>query len=210
MSDKKVLVINYGLGNLASVMNALEFCDIPAFVSDSKNDLERASHAILPGVGAFGQGMHNLQVSGWPDAIRKFALRDEKPFLGICLGMQLLADNSTEHGFHEGLSLIPGIVDRLQKHENIRIPHIGWNSVETENSPKTYSDIDGVEDYYFVHSYVMKPADETHISGLTHHGSPFVSSVEKDNVWGVQFHPEKSHKPGLQILRNFWKSGGEC
>lgn len=206
----KVLVINYGLGNLASVMNALEFCSIDAFISDNSGDLKNASHAILPGVGAFGQGMHNLKTTGWVQAIQSFACTDKKPFLGICLGMQLLADSSTEHGDHEGLSLIPGTVDRMGAGDGVRIPHIGWNSVETPHESKTYQHIESGEDYYFVHSYAVTPKAESDVSGKTQHGQTFVASVERDNIWGVQFHPEKSHAPGLQVLKNFWESTATC
>lgn len=203
---KCVGVINYGLGNLASVVNAFEYIDIPAKILDRPDQIADVSHLILPGVGAFGKGMANIKEKGWASAIFDHALAQKKPLLGICLGMQLLATTSEELGLHEGLNLIPGRVKRITAQDNIRIPHVGWNSVECQNNARTYADIVMPEDFYFVHSYIFCPDDPQHVSGLTTHGQSFVSSVERDNIWGAQFHPEKSQKAGLALLKNFWMS----
>ncbi len=202
----RVAVINYGLGNLKSVVNAVEFLGSEVFIAEKPNGLNDASHVILPGVGAFGEGMQILRDDGWVTEIKRHAVNEQKPFLGICLGMQLLAAKGTEYGDHEGLGLIAGTAEKLTApNRNVRIPHIGWNPVRAVAGSKTYEGLDGENDFYFVHSYVLKPEDESVISGLCHHGGDFVASVEKDNIWGTQFHPEKSQKAGLQLLQNFLK-----
>jgi len=197
-------IINYGLGNLASVVNAFEYIDIPVQILSSADQLRKVSHAILPGVGAFGKGMANIKDNGWDKAIFDHAIEQKKPLLGICLGMQLLATTSEELGVYEGLNLLPGQVKKIVQQDDICIPHVGWNSVEQRNNAKTYENMAMPDDFYFVHSYVFCPEDEQHISGMTMHGQNFVSSVESNNIWGVQFHPEKSQGAGLAILKNFW------
>ncbi len=200
-----VAIINYELGNLRSVQNAIEFIGKEAFIAQSPMDLQNASHIILPGVGAFGEGIDILNKQGWSDAIKEHALNKAKPFLGICLGMQLLAKAGTENGDHSGLGLIDGIVNKLETNDkSIHVPHIGWNHVTAKSGSKMYRESKGA-DYYFVHSYVLKPTNEDIISGTCHHGQDFVASIESENIWGAQFHPEKSQKAGLQLLTNFLK-----
>lgn len=200
-----VAIINYGLGNLRSVYNAIEFIGGTSFIAETPAQLSDASHIILPGVGAFGEGMDNLNKSGWTEEINRQAKEAGKPFLGICLGMQLLASKGTEYGDNNGLGLIAGLVTKhVTGDRNIRIPHIGWNEVEIARPCRMY---DGMEndDFYFVHSYVFKPDDEKAVTGYCEHGNRFAASVEQDNIWGAQFHPEKSQKAGLSLLKNFLK-----
>lgn len=199
-----VAIINYELGNLQSVQNAIDFIGGSSFFADSPQDIQEASHVILPGVGAFGDGMQILNERGWSDAIKEHAVHHTKPFLGICLGMQLLADTGTENGVNHGLGLIGGIVEKMNAHPNIHIPHVGWNTVSVVGQQKMYEHLED-DDYYFVHSYVFVPSDHGAINGTCSHGDDFVASVEVDNIWGTQFHPEKSQKSGLQILTNFLK-----
>lgn len=201
---KRVAIINYGLGNLRSVSNAFEFLGAAPFVAEAPETLKNADFAVLPGVGAFGDGMENLRGGGWIDAILEYAVEGKKPFLGICLGMQLLATTGTEHGNHEGLNLVPGAVVRLTAADKMtRIPHIGWNEVKTSPEARMYSGVPTPHDFYFVHSYVLAAYNKEVVSGRCHHGEDFAASVEQDNVWGVQFHPEKSQKAGLALLNNF-------
>lgn len=200
---KKIAIIDYGAGNLMSVLNAIEFVGGNGKITSNPKDLLSFSHAILPGVGAFAEGMKNLRTEGWLDLIYDFANIQKKPFLGICLGMQLLADSSTEHGLHEGLGLIPGSVKRFDSDKGLRIPHVGWNTVYFSEPSKTYAGLEEKEDYYFVNSYKFHPENPEHISGTSDYGVKFCASVEKDNVWGTQFHPEKSQKAGLKIIENF-------
>ena len=199
-----VAVINYGLGNLKSVVNAIGYLGADVYIAEKPDELQNASHVILPGVGAFGEGMQILKGDGWVDDIKTHAVQKQKPFLGICLGMQLLASRGTEYGDHEGLGLISGVVDKMKASDKtVRIPHIGWNPVSAKQGFKTYDGLDAESDFYFVHSYAFKPEDESVISGTCQHGTEFVASVEKDNIWGAQFHPEKSQKSGLRLLQNF-------
>lgn len=201
-----VAIINYGLGNLKSVFNALEYLGGEAFVAQSAGEMTKASHVVLPGVGAFGEGMQALERDGWFEAICEHAVEQERPFLGICLGMQLLAYAGEENGYNEGLGLVEGTVKRLQCSDPaIRIPHMGWNTVHMLEESRMYEGFTEPHDFYFVHSYALNTQDASIVSGVCHHGNEFVASVEKDNIWGVQYHPEKSQKPGLQLLQNFLK-----
>lgn len=200
-----VAIINYELGNLRSVQNALEFLGAESFIAQSPGELEGASHIILPGVGAFGDGMKILNERGWTMHILEQAHEKKKPFLGICLGMQLLAESGAEHGIHKGLGLIKGAVEKMKAGPEIRIPHIGWNAVSALPGSAMYDGLADGQDFYFVHSYILNPADQSIISGRCMHGEKFVASVEQGNIWGAQFHPEKSQKPGLVLLKNFLK-----
>lgn len=205
------VIIDYGLGNLLSVSNALKHLGIVSHVSSNPQDLLSADRVILPGVGAFEDGMKGLREKGFIDPIHQF-VKTGKPFLGICLGMQFLLTVSEEFGEHQGLDLIPGRVKSLANSVNsssrdIKIPHIGWNHLKMFKRAWNHTILDGLEDggdMYFVHSYHAVVEDETHILAQTFYGSvPFSSVIMKDNVMGCQFHPEKSAESGLQILKNF-------
>lgn len=198
-----VIIINYGMGNLASVANALYTIGYPVTISHDPQSLEKASHIILPGVGSFGDGMTNLKKGNWLRALEKGVIEEKKPFLGICLGMQLLATQGTENGVHDGLGWVPGIVKRLPKENNIRVPHVGWNDAKLFKDSKIYQNLDSSQVFYFVHSYFFEPEDQSVVSSLTSYGIDFASSIEIGNIFATQFHPEKSQKAGLEVLKNF-------
>lgn len=199
-----VRVVDYGMGNLGSVVNALEAVGASASVARSPADLAHASHIVLPGVGAFPDGMSNLIAEGWIEPLESEVLQNGKPFLGLCLGMQLLATEGDEHQQCDGLGWIPGRVVKLAPaHLEARIPHIGWNDVTKTRDGILFTGLRDSEVFYFAHSFVFEPADEALITGVCDDYGNFPASLEKDNIMGTQFHPEKSQGPGLHVLRNF-------
>lgn len=201
-----VLIIDYGLCNLGSVRRAFEECGATAFVSDSPHDADGASHFVLPGVGAFGDAMKNLKDAGWDAALKKNVLEKNVPILGICLGMQLLAERGFEGGEHEGLGLIPGEVIKLYSDNpsiSFRVPHIGWNEINKKKDHTLLDQLKPNTDFYFVHSYFFNTKNEDHVLATTPYGREFPSIVGSDKIMGVQFHPEKSSRAGFQIIRNF-------
>ena len=192
------------MGNLRSVANAFEALGCLVNVSNHPADLKTADRIVLPGVGAFGDGMHNLQAFGWIDALEEEVRYKGKPFLGLCLGMQLLATTGTEYGLHPGLNWIRGIVVRIPSDDpTIRVPHIGWNDVSFIKKGGLYAGLGDSCVFYFVHSYVLRPEDPEVTSGVCSFGTEFVASVEMGNIWATQYHPEKSHGGGLKVLQNF-------
>jgi glutamine amidotransferase len=205
-SPVSVVVIDYGLGNVRSVLNALEKFGADAKLSCNPEDLHTADGLILPGVGAFGDGMANLRNFGLIPHLNELVLEKKIPFLGICLGMQLLAQSSTEGGHHEGLGWLNASVVKLSgKAENktLKIPHVGWNDVTIQRTCPALGLPGETKSYYFVHSYALHCHDESLITGLCNHGENFPAVVQKDNILAVQFHPEKSQKHGLDMLSNF-------
>lgn len=197
-------IIDYNMGNLASVYNACSLLDTKVKIVKNPDELKNFNRIILPGVGAFADAMAHLNETGMRNAIYDFA-KTGKPMIGICLGMQLLFESSQEFGHTEGLSLINGEVikfDKSKMHEDIKIPHVGWNKIINNNSKL----FEGLEDpyLYFVHSFHVKTT-ENNIIGETEYGYKFTSVVNKDNIYGFQPHPEKSHNNGIQILKNFSK-----
>lgn len=199
----KVLIINYGLGNLASVRRAFEECGAEALVSARPEDLEQSERIVLPGVGAFPKGMANLHAAGWPEKIRGALQNPGVQLLGICLGMQLLAELGEEVTPTPGLGLIRGTVRRLDARAGERVPHVGWNEVHPSQASPLLAGINDGTDFYFVHSYHFDAADPGSVVATTPYCGSFVSVVRQDNVWGTQFHPEKSSKPGFRLIRNF-------
>ncbi|EPG75998.1 imidazole glycerol phosphate synthase, glutamine amidotransferase subunit [Leptospira fainei serovar Hurstbridge str. BUT 6] len=197
-----VIIIDYGMGNLSSVLRAFQECGASAEISDNPLDLKRATHIVLPGVGAFPDGINNLRERKFDQAI-EHVVADGIPLLGICLGMQLLADTGYEVRKSDGLGLISGEVKKLDEGAGVRIPHVGWNEVKYKKDDSLFVDIPDNSDFYFVHSYHFEPASENAIVGITPYGQGFVSVVRKDNVMGVQFHPEKSSQLGFKVIRNF-------
>ena len=199
-----VLIIDYGMGNLGSVRRAFEECGGDVVISDNPEDIKSAAHLVLPGVGAFGDGIANLKQGGWIQAIKDGVENDGLPFLGICLGMQLLGDKGFEGGEFSGLGLISGEVKRLvPQDKNERIPHIGWNELyPTQNCP-LFVGTTPKTDFYFVHSYHFSPKDPAHIIAETPYCGRFVSAIAKGKIFGVQFHPEKSSSAGFQVIKNF-------
>ena len=201
----KIAIIDYGMGNHTSIMNALDHLGYDSFVTDKIDLLKKAKILILPGVGAFGEAMKRITaIKGLAEFLKDYCLVQKKPMMGICLGMQLLADRSSEHGQFEGLGIIPGEVIGLEAQENVRVPHVGWNAVRINGEPRfLFNGIETGDDYYFVHSYRYKVQNKKYELCSTSHGLRFTSVIMRDNVIGVQFHPEKSQKKGLQLIKNF-------
>ena len=203
MERATVAIIDYDMGNLRSVQKAFEAIGCCATITRSSPVIDNASHVVLPGVGAFGDCMRNLEGVGLVASVRK-TIRTGKPFLGICLGLQLLFTESEEFGVHRGLNVLSGRVVRFHPTmTGIKIPHMGWNQIKAANPMPL---LDGIPDgsyVYFVHSYYVEPDDQTIIGATTDYGISFASCVWKDNVFGCQFHPEKSQRWGMQILKNF-------
>jgi imidazole glycerol-phosphate synthase subunit HisH len=197
-----VLVIDYSMGNLRSVANALRAEGAQPVVSRDPDDLAQAAKIVLPGVGAFGDGMRNLREGGWIEPLEREVLEHGKAFLGLCVGMQLLASRGTEHGEHAGLGWIEGTVDRLPS-DHVRVPHIGWNDVEIRNGSLLYTGLEGSATFYFVHSYALIPREENIVTGSCSYGMEFAASVELGNIHATQYHPEKSQGAGLAVIRNF-------
>ena len=201
-----IAVIDYGVGNVSSIVNMLKKLGITAKLISEKEAISSADKIILPGVGSFDSGMQKLRTSGMLDAIKKHALVDEKPLLGICLGMQMLGRKS-EEGLEEGLNLIPFENKRFQFNENtnnLKIPHMGWDIIETKlKDDSMLQDLEPTQRYYFVHSYHAVCDFEENVLMSCEYGYPFAAAVKKKNIYGVQFHPEKSHKFGMALLDNF-------
>ncbi len=196
-----ITVIDYGLGNLASVANALKKLEIPYQISGDLEVLKNSKVLILPGVGAADQGMQNLKKRGIDRVIIE-QVKTGKPILGICLGMQLLFTLS-EEGNVDCLGLVNGFVKKFNT--SLKVPQIGWNQVESKNNSILLKGINNSY-FYFVNSYYCKPEDESSIKGVTDYEVQFCSVIEKNNLYGVQFHPEKSGDVGLQLLNNFWEA----
>lgn len=195
-----IAILDYGMGNRASVQNALAFLGHESVVTQDPMIIGNATHLILPGVGAFGDGMRAIRERGL-DRVMAEEIAKGKPLLGICLGMQLLASKGEEGGLHDGLGFIPGTVKRLTAGE-LRIPHVGWNDVAPKSDEVLFA---GTEPnvFYFVHSFALKADDEADVIATCDYGSRFVAAVRRGNIMGVQFHPEKSQASGLRVLKNF-------
>ena len=197
-----VVVVDYGMGNLRSVQKGLEKAGCQAVVSSDPGRIKSASGIVLPGVGAFRDCMANLTRARLVDPVLE-AIDEGKPFLGICLGMQLLFGVSEEFGTHDGLGIIPGRVVRFPVDRDLKVPHMGWNRVHFSGSSPLFRGIPDASYFYFVHSYYAVPDSGEVVSGWTDYGVRFCSSISVDNVFACQFHPEKSQRWGLKILENF-------
>lgn len=199
-----IAIIDYGLGNLRSVAGALEKLGATAVITHETAALGAADKLILPGVGAFGDGMRNLRERGLIEPLRDIVLQRKKPLLGICLGSQLLAHDSDEFGMNDGLGWLDARVRRLAPPEpSFRVPHVGWNEVHQLRACPLFHDIPQDALFYFVHSYAIAAQTPEIVAAESTHGATFVSVLQKDNVYAVQFHPEKSQFHGLTMLRNF-------
>ena len=203
-----IAIVDYGMGNLRSVLNAFEAIGAPARLTTSAADLREARAIVVPGVGAFGDGMANVTRLGVIEALAEEVLVRGKPYLGICLGMQFLAREGREHGVTGGLGWLGGIVRRIEPSDpRCKVPHMGWNDVVVAAPCELFRDLDERPVFYFLHGYQLDPAGEADASvvATTWHGERLTAAVQRDNVFGVQFHPEKSQEAGLQVLRNFVK-----
>lgn len=207
MASSGIVVVDYGMGNLKSIVNAFKALDVAVQVSAELKVVRSARAIVLPGVGAFADGMRNLNQLGITSVLQERVVAEKIPYLGICLGMQFLADISEEHGETPGLGWIKGRVVRLRPDdERCKVPHMGWNELDICRADSVlFRGVKQHSAFYFLHSYHLVPQSDTKycISASTHHGGDVVAAVEKDNVLGVQFHPEKSQGAGLMLLKNF-------
>ena len=202
-----IAIIDYGMGNLRSVQKGFENVGCEATVTADPRVVMESDRIVLPGVGAFRDCMRNLEEGGFVEPILRI-IREGRPFLGICLGLQLLFTESEEFGLHKGLDVIPGRVLRFpegmrENGEELKVPHMGWNQLSFKRHPLAFADLAEGTNVYFVHSYYVKPDDEGVVATTTGYGIEFCSSVWKDNIIATQFHPEKSQEKGLTILKQF-------
>lgn len=195
-----IAIVDYGIGNLASVRKAFAKIGAEAKVTSSPDEIAGAEKVVLPGVGAFGKAVEHLAEQGLVEQVRK-AIAEGKPFLGICLGMQLLFASSEEAPGMKGLGILPGNVRRFRG--VTKVPQIGWNEVHQTRTSPLFASIPEAAYFYFVHSYYVAPQDHATVLALADYGGEYAAAVGKENVWGVQFHPEKSQAWGLALLRNF-------
>lgn len=198
-----VCIVDYGMGNILSVKRAFEKCNAEVYIADIPNQLLNASHIVLPGVGAFKDGMNNLVNGKWIGALNEMVIEREIPILGICLGMQLLSDVGYEMGKTKGLGFIKGTVKSMVPRIGERIPHVGWDNIELQNVCELTTGIADNTDFYFVHSYQFEVDDGNDVVANTDYAGGFVSIIGKNNIYGTQFHPEKSQKAGFKIIKNF-------
>ena len=203
-----VAIIDYDAGNIKSVEKAIEFLGKEVVITRNPEDILSATHVILPGVGAFGDAMEKLHKYGLISVIHEVVKRNI-PFIGICLGLQLLFDKSEETPGVEGLGILKGEIKRIPDQNDLKIPHIGWNSLKYPNKGRLYEGIPEESYVYFVHSYYLDAKDKDSVVAITEYGTEIHASVEKGNVFACQFHPEKSSSVGLKILENFLKISGE-
>lgn len=200
-----IVIVDYGMGNLRSIAKKLEMIKVKAIISSQPEDIRRASKLILPGVGHFGQGIKNIKESGLLPLLNKKVLEDKTPILGVCLGMQLFADSS-EEGNASGLGWVHGKVVRFNFEAlpgKLSIPHVGWNTIDIHRESILLKNIDPKTRFYFTHSYHYQGLDPACVVATTPYGYDFPTVIQQNNVYGTQFHPEKSHLIGLEIYKNF-------
>ncbi|GAB4455910.1 MAG: imidazole glycerol phosphate synthase subunit HisH [Anaerolineae bacterium] len=210
MTQPKLVIVDYGVGNFRNVQKAFEAVGAAAEITDSVQTVEAAEVVVLPGVGAFGDAMRHLRERGLDQPVLA-AARAGKPVFGICVGLQLLFEESEEMGRHEGLGILPGKIVRFPNRPGFVVPHMGWNQIEPARPHPLLRRVNSGDFAYFAHSYYAVPANPADIIACTDYGQLFPTVVGRDNVCAIQFHPEKSQQVGLQILRNFveWAGGGE-
>ena len=197
-----VTIIDYGSGNLRSVQTALERVGVEARITDDPNVVAESARLVLPGVGAFGDAIRALRGRGLVEPILDH-IRADRPFLGICMGLQLLFETGAEGGHHEGLGVLPGEVIRFDPVPGLKIPHLGWNQVFWRKGTTAHPAAADGEHFYFVHSYVARPRDESVIAATSDYGGPFCAAVSRGRLFATQFHPEKSQAAGMDLLRAF-------
>ncbi len=197
-----IAIVDYGAGNLMSVKKALDFIGADSIITSNPAELASAEKVILPGVGSFGDAMESMREKGLVEAVKASALSG-KPFLGICLGLQLLFAESEESPEAQGLALLNGKITQIPTDMGLKVPHIGWNSVEISEGSRLFNGIKNGSYFYFVHSYYLNGADENAVAGTTEYGVKIQCAVERENLFATQFHPEKSGEVGLRLLKNF-------
>lgn len=197
-----IVVVDYGVGNIASVLNMLKRVGAKAKASNSREDIEQADKLILPGVGAFDAGMQTLRKSGLIEVLNEQVQGKKKPVMGVCLGSQMLG-NGSEEGSEPGLGWIDMDIVRFEKREGRKVPHMGWNEVTPQLHHPILTGLNHLSRFYFVHSYYMLPRHAENTLLTANYGQQFTAAVVRDNILGFQFHPEKSHKFGMQLFKNF-------
>ena len=200
---KRILIVDYGMGNLLSVTNAIREIGHQPYVSSNPAEITGADYLILPGVGSFRSAMNRLEETGLKDALQNFWAVKQRPILGICLGMQLLASHGIEDGGSEGLKVFEGTIESFPTNSALKIPHVGFNTVACHSDSTLFRGLSPETDFYFVHSYRLGEAPPTGRSSMCEYGDSFVASWEYDNIFATQFHPEKSQANGLKVLMNF-------
>ena len=206
---KLICIVDYGLGNIHSAEQSIKKVAADSNIqseiriTSNPSDIKQASHLVLPGQGAFESCINGLRnINGMIDELSEAAINKQKPFLGICVGMQLLASKSYENGEHQGLNWIKGEIKKMPN-ENIKLPHMGWNEIILKNTKNQLVKVSDKNDFYFVHSSYFDCKHQEHIIALSNYGIDFASIISKENIYGVQFHPEKSSVQGLEIIKNF-------
>ncbi|MCM1286005.1 MAG: imidazole glycerol phosphate synthase subunit HisH [Acetobacter sp.] len=197
-----IAIIDYGAGNLSSVKKALDYLGAECEITQDKNKILSASHVILPGVGSFGDAMESMHSRGLVEVVKE-AAASGKPFLGICLGLQLLFESSEESPNVKGLGLLKGSIVEIPKKDGLKVPHMGWNSISIKKNDGIFNNITDESYFYFVHSYYLKNAEDKNVAATTEYGVNIQCAVQNGNLCATQFHPEKSSSAGLQILKNF-------
>ncbi len=199
---RRVCILDYGSGNVKSVFNLFSSIADGVVVSNDPKELLNASHIVLPGVGAFGTAMRKIRVTLPMDVLEQTVLVEKKPFLGICVGMQVMANRGREFGEHAGLGWIAGSVEAL--HANaLPLPHVGWNNLACKRASPLLAGLGDNPDFYFVHSFVFRPENPEHELATTSYGEEFCCAIQRENLYGVQFHPEKSQRAGILLVKNF-------
>lgn len=202
MDSRSVCILDYGSGNVGSVLNMLQFLKYNCFVSNDPENIKKSSHIILPGVGSYGASMEKIKQSIPLSVLENEVFKRKKPFLGICVGMQVLSEKGHEYGEHQGLGWIKGNVRKL-KTKKLPLPHIGWQEIQIVKSSPILTSIKDSIDFYFLHSFVFDVEDKNLIISQSNYDENFCSAIQSKNIFGVQFHPEKSQKAGMQLLNNF-------
>ncbi len=205
--NQKIVIVDYGVGNIYSVSNAIKFLGYTNLkISDKESDLKTSDVLILPGVGAFDEAMRNIKSRNLDNILNEIVLVDKKPILGICVGMQLLAQGSEENGWHDGLNWIKGKVKKLELFHTYPVPHVGWNNIIIKNqTPLFTNQKNTTPHFYFDHSFYFE-TDDKYVSSYCDYGINVTASVQHNNIFGVQFHPEKSQNNGLKLFRSFFNS----
>tara|TARA_B100000519_G_scaffold191899_1_gene192777 strand:+ start:5517 stop:6167 length:651 start_codon:yes stop_codon:yes gene_type:complete len=201
LKQPNVCILDYGSGNVKSVFNLISFLNYNVKISNEIEDIKSSSHLILPGVGAFGSAMKKIKSIIPIDELKYETMEKKKPFLGICVGMQVLVEKGNEYGKHDGLGWLPGSVNKIDTNSYPSL-HIGWNNIIIKRDSILFQGLGDINDFYFVHSYAINTEEKYNIAE-TDYGNRFCSSIQKENIYGVQFHPEKSQKAGQKLIHNF-------
>jgi len=206
MNKLNIVIIDYGVGNTHSVINALKSLDYKVKISSDAKTIKDSDVLVLPGVGAFETVMNNLRSRGLEDLLNEEVVQNNKPILGICAGMQMMASTSEENGIHKGLNWIKGNVLKLQLPEQFSVPHVGWNTISIKKKDVLFSKLEDECHFYFDHSYHFVPDDPSHVAAACNYGIDVAAAVQDRHILGVQFHPEKSQTNGLKLFRSFFNN----